>query len=161
MTTMRSDGGDNVPVSLKCRRTHERVLGGPDGCAERAYWGALGGAAISFRRDRDAWAERNVCRRKVSPGAPSRALPPHWMTLGRVSPLVCAYAIVSAVGVHQCADIDPAQRMLSQRVERFPTVSSGWLREQALPTLVPHSPGLPSPQPNRPYLLTRPARRQI
>ena len=83
------------------------------------------------------------------------------MTLGRVSPLVCAYAIVSAVGVHQCADIDPAQRMLSQRVERSPTVSSGWLREQALLTLVPHSPGLPSPQPNRPNLLTRPARRQI
>ena len=124
-----------------------RACVGPDGCAERAYWGALGGAAISFRRDRDAWAERNVCRRKVSPGAPSRALPPHWMTLGRVSPLVCAYAIVSAVGVHQCADIDPAQRMLSQRVERSPTVSSGWLREQALLTLVPHSPWLPHPGP--------------
>ena len=71
----RSDGGDNVPVSLKSRRTHERVFA-PDCCAERAYWGALGSAAISFRRDRNAWAERNVYRRKVSPGAPSRALPP-------------------------------------------------------------------------------------
>ena len=104
---------------------------------------------LAFRRGRDAWAER-IARRKRLPtksfagGAQQGPAPPHWLTLGRVSPLVCAYAIVSAVGVHQCADIGPAQRMLSQRVERSPTVSSGWLWEQALPTLVHHSPWLPS-----------------
>ena len=156
----RSDGGDNVPVSLKCRRTHERVL------ALTAVPRELTGVLLEappFRFGETEMPGRNETSagEKFRRGRPAGPCPPHWMTLGRVSPLVCAYAIVSAVGVHQCADIDPAQRMLSQRVERFPTVSSGWLREQALPTLVPHSPGLPSPQPNRPYLLTRPARRQI
>ena len=153
--------------SLKSRRTHERVLALT--AVPRELTGVLLEAPpLAFRRGRDAWAER-IARRKRLPtksfagGAQQGPAPPHWLTLGRVSPLVCAYAIVSAVGVHQCADIGPAQRMLSQRVERSPTVSSGWLWEQALPTLVHHSPWLPSgyftpAQPPLLVRLTRPAR---
>ena len=47
---------------------------------------------------------------------------------------------------------------------RFPPylpAGDGELTESALLSRVPYLPGLPSPQPNRPNLLPRPARRQI
>ena len=76
-----------------------------------------------------------------------------------------------------CGDSDPVRRRRKRSAPRayrlyrtcpppplgwaLPTVSSGWWRERAYRALVPNSPGLPSPRPNRPHLLTRPARRQI
>ena len=48
----------------------------------------------------------------------------------------------------------PLGVVASHRISRLVT-------ESALLSRVPYSPGLPSPQPNRPNLLPRPARRQI
>ena len=118
-----------VVGSLKSRRTHERVFALT--AVPRELTGVLL-AAPPFRFGETEMPGRNETStgEKFRRGRPAGPCPPHWMTLGRVSPLVCAYAIVSAVGVHQCADIDPAQRAqptggaLSHRILRLATGAS-------------------------------------
>jgi hypothetical protein len=77
-----------VVGSLKSRRTRERVL---------ALTAALSFVGLLLGAPPFCFGETEMPgRNETSAGetfAPSRALPPRWMTFGKVSPLVCAHAI--------------------------------------------------------------------
>jgi hypothetical protein len=62
-----------VVGSLKSRRTREHVLALT---AALSFVGLLLGAPPFRFGETDAWAERNVCRRNVSPGRPAGPCPP-------------------------------------------------------------------------------------
>ena len=82
-----------VVGSLKSRRTRERVLA-LSLTAALSFVGLLLGAP-PFRFGETEMPGRNETSagETFAPVAPSRALPPRWMTFGKVSPLVCAHAI--------------------------------------------------------------------
>ena len=93
MATMRRDGGDNVPVSLKSRRTRERVLALT---AALSFVGLLLGAP-PFRFGETEMPGRNETSagETFHRGAQQGPAPPRWMTFGKVSHrwCMCAHAI--------------------------------------------------------------------
>ncbi len=155
-----------VVGSLKSRRTRERVL-----ALTAALWASWGCSwerrHFVLARQRCLGGTKRLPAKRFT-GAPSRALPPPlddvWQGL-IVGVCLCDRPIVSVgscrhtplIGYQPCpAGAQPTGGALSHRTLRLAAGAS--LARSDLP----HSPGLPSPQPNRPSLLTRSsARRQI
>jgi len=76
-----------VVGSLKSRQTRERVLALT--AALRASWGCSWERRhFVLARQRCLGGTKRLPAKRFT-GSPSRALPPRWMTFGKVSPLVC------------------------------------------------------------------------
>jgi hypothetical protein len=134
MATMRRDGGDNVPVSLKSRRTRERVLALT--AALRASWGCSWERRhFVLARQRCLGGTKRLPAKRFT-GAPSRALLPPlddvWQGL-TVGVCLCNRPIVSVgscrhiplIGYQPCpAGAQPTGGALSHRTLRLAAEAS-------------------------------------